>query len=398
MTEINIEMNRKKIVHFVIDDKFIIPEMNIFDSLEEYDNEYILIKNIPFQRRVYLKVKEKIREMSRWEVKKRICRNDYADVIILHSLFSLPLDLFKHIHPKTKVVWLAWGYDLYHGKYGMEPLIKISSLYGSYTKEYMDAQDYQPKLPSLIKSKIREFVSMVLWPATDSILNEALRRIDYFGGYPGEYNLIERNGCFRAENIDYSYPLISNLYSKDNIENFSDDMPGNILVGNSATETNNHIDVFVTIEKIVPADKRIIVPLSYGSHTYREYVISKGCDIFAEQFQPLVDYMPLTEYQLLLQSCSVAIFGHERQQAVGNVIMSLWNGAKVFLSENSIVYKYLRSQGLILYTIQNDLNKDTICDSLSRKEILSNRKIVSNNFSNEAVLRKVEVILKNALN
>lgn len=391
-------MNRKKIIHFVIDDKFIIPEMNIFDSLKEYENEYILIKNIPFQHRIYLKEKEKIQEMSRWNVKKRICRNDYADVIILHSLFSLPLDLFEHIHPKTKVVWLAWGYDLYHGKYGMEPLIKIVSLYGPYTKEYVEAQDYQPKLPVLVKNRIREFISKVLWPANDSILNKALQRIDYFGGYPGEYNLIEQNGYLRAENIDYSYPLISNLYSKDNIENISEGLSGNILVGNSATETNNHIDVFVRIEKIVPPNKKIIVPLSYGSHTYREYVISKGCDAFAEQFQPLVNFMPLTEYQLLLQSCSVAIFGHERQQAVGNVIMSLWNGAKVFLSKNSLVYKYLRSQGLIVYSIQNDLSKEAICTFLSREEILSNRKIVSNNFSNEAVLEKVGVILRNALN
>ena len=65
-------MNRKKIVHFILDDKFIIPEMNIYDSLKEYDNEYILIKNLPFQHRVYLKEKERVREMSRWSVKKKL--------------------------------------------------------------------------------------------------------------------------------------------------------------------------------------------------------------------------------------------------------------------------------------------------------------------------------------
>lgn len=392
-------MKKKNIVHFVLDDKFIIPEMNIFDSLINYKNEYILIKNIPFQHRIYLKEKEKIKEMTRWDVKKKICKNDYADLIILHSLYSLPLDIFKHIHPKTKVVWLAWGYDLYHGKYGMEPLIKISSLYGSYTKQYIESHVKQTKLPVLFKNGIRQTVSKILWPVTESILNIALQRIDYFGGYPGEFDLIKKNQYFRAEAIEYSYPLITNLYSKDSIEIFSNGIkPGNILVGNSATETNNHLDLFVKIEQIVPADKKIIVPLSYGSHSYREYVILKGYDVFGEQFQPIVDFMPLSEYQLLQQSCSVAIFGHERQQAVGNVIMSLWNGAKVFLSENSLVYKYLISQGLIVYSIQNDLSKEAICTSLSREDILSNRKIVSNNFSNEAVLEKVELILRNALN
>lgn len=390
-------MNRKKILHFVLDDKFIIPEMNIFDSLKEYDNEYILIKNLPFQHRLYLKERDKIREMSRWNVKKRIRRSDYADVIILHSLFSLPLDLFKSIHPKTKVIWLAWGYDLYHGKYGMEPLIKITSLYGYYTNQYVETEESQPKFPVLIKSKIREFISELLWPANNSILNEALQRVDYFGGYPGEYDLIQRNEYFRARNIDYSYPLIANLYSKENIEKFSDDISGNILVGNSATETNNHIDIFVKIEKIVPADKQIIIPLSYGSSNYREYVISKGHEFFAGQLRPLVDFMPLVEYQSLIQSCSVAIFGHERQQAVGNVIMSLWNGAKVFLSQNTLVYRYLKSLGLIVFSIQKDLTKEEINTFLSKEEIMSNRKIVSNNFSNEAVLAKVDIILKTAL-
>lgn len=390
-------MSRKKIVHFVLDDKFIIPEMNIFDSLTDYDNEYILIKNLPFQHRLYLKERDKIREMSRWSVKKRICKSDYADVIILHSLFSLPLDLFKSIHSETKVIWLAWGYDLYHGKYGMEPLINICSLYDVYTNKYVESQESQPKLPALMKVRLREFISEMLWPATDSILNCALQRIDYFGGYPGEYDFIKLNNHFRAENVDYSYPLISNLYSKDNIENLSDSVSGNILVGNSATETNNHIDVFVKLENIVSADRKIIVPLSYGSSSYREYVILKGREFFVEQFEPLVDFMPLVEYQSLIQSCSVAIFGHNRQQAVGNVIMSLWNGSKVFLSQNSLIYKYLKSIGLSVFSIQKDLTKEEISTSLSKAQILNNRWIISTNFSNEAVLAKVNVILRKAL-
>ena len=390
-------MNRKKIVHIILDDKFIIPEMNIYDSLKEYDNEYILIKNLPFQHRVYLKEKERVREMSRWSVKKKISRSDYTDIIILHSLFSLPLDLFKFIHPSVKVVWLAWGYDLYHGKYGMEPLIKIPSLYGVYTNKYVESQENQFKSSFLIKSRMRELISQMLWPATTSLMNDVLQRIDYFGGYPGEYELIQRNDYFRAENVDYSYPLIFNLYSKNNVGSFSYNIVGNILIGNSATETNNHIDIFAKIRKFVSSDKKIIVPLSYGSSNYREYVISKGHEFFTKQFEPLVDFMPLAEYQSLIQGCSVAIFGHERQQAVGNVIMSLWNGAKVFLSQDSLVYKYLKSIGLVVFSIQRDLNEREINTFLSKDEIMDNRRIVSDNFSNEAVLAKVEVMLKKAL-
>ena len=77
--------------------------------------------------------------------------------------------------------------------------------------------------------------------------------------------------------------------------------------------------------------------------------------------------------------------------------MSLWNGAKVFLSQDSLVYKYLKSIGLVVFSIQRDLNEREINTFLSKDEIMDNRRIVSDNFSNEAVLAKVEVMLKKAL-
>ena len=66
----------------------------------------------------------------------------------------------------------------------------------------------------------------------------------------------------------------------------------------------------------------------------------------------------------------------------------------VFISR---FYKYLKSIGLVVFSIQRDLNEREINTFLSKDEIMDNRRIVSDNFSNEAVLAKVEVMLKKAL-
>ena len=47
-----------------------------------------------------------------------------------------------------------------------------------------------------------------------------------------------------------------------------------IQVGNSATNTNNHIDVLKTLEKYKCENIKIFLPLAYGEQEYAEEVIA----------------------------------------------------------------------------------------------------------------------------
>ena len=80
--------------------------------------------------------------------------------------------------------------------------------------------------------------------------------------------------------FDWNYPilkesLLSNYISNDFSEN-------NILVGNSNSVTNNHLDAFKMIASSASFEyNEIICPLSYGgTKEYRNLVIRKGRKIF----------------------------------------------------------------------------------------------------------------------
>lgn len=53
----------------------------------------------------------------------------------------------------------------------------------------------------------------------------------------------------------------------------------NILVGNSATPTNNHIEIFRILSRLrLPESSKIVVPLSYGDVHYREKIVELGIE------------------------------------------------------------------------------------------------------------------------
>ena len=104
-------------------------------------------------------------------------------------------------------------------------------------------------------------------------------------------------------------------------------------------------------------------------------------------------FMPFEEYNSIIKSCSIAIFAHERQQALGNILMCLWNGCKVFLSKNSIVYKYLKSLGTVIYSIQDDLTRDFVASKMYECDIYKNRGIITVNYSSKSINSKIEAIL-----
>jgi dTDP-N-acetylfucosamine:lipid II N-acetylfucosaminyltransferase len=148
------------------------------------------------------------------------------------------------------------------------------------------------------------------------------------------------------------------------------------MIGNSSSETNNHLELFDLLEKINLDNKKIYVPLSYGSNEYASIIKEIGRKKFGSNFTPLDTFMPLDEYNKLLQSCGVVIMNHHRQQAFGNIVASLWMGAKVFLDDRNTIYKYLKRIGVNVFSVQHELNQDQINNALSASDVNKNREIL----------------------
>lgn len=137
-----------------------------------------------------------------------------------------------------------------------------------------------------------------------------------------------------------------------------------IIVGNSATKTNNHIEIFELLKNKVNANVEIFCPLAYGDFEYRKEVVKAGESIFQNNFYPILDLIPQQEYFKFLNTCQVGIFGMQRQQAMGNIHVLLKLGKKVYLDEKSVVKNNLDSLGIKTYKI-SDLNNEEIDEILS---------------------------------
>jgi hypothetical protein len=208
----------------------------------------------------------------------------------------------------------------------------------------------------------------------------AISRIDYFSGvFPIEYDYLKKNNFFKAERFEFNY-IRYGLFKEEDIEAYNHKTAEtNILIGNNALPRNNHVDLFYELSNLKLTNIKLICPLSYaGTERYINFVCKTGNGLFGNMFYPIRDFLPYEQYAQIINSCQVAMFLIERQAAVGNILLCLWAGVKVFVSKTSINYIYLKQQlGLIIFSIQDDLNDENIKARLSREEVIHNRKIIS---------------------
>lgn len=153
-------------------------------------------------------------------------------------------------------------------------------------------------------------------------------------------------------NSEYEPKSIYDKFFRDNLEK-----PWNILVGNNAAETNQHIEAFHMLQGLNAKDIRVVVPLSYPiskDKTYVEKVINVGQKMFGESFIPLTDYMKFDEYVEILSKCRIAIFNNTRQQALGNIELMTLLGGKVFIRNDNVMWKeFVLEEKMKFYPVES---------------------------------------------
>jgi len=324
-----------KLLHLVIDDKFIDAAIREFEAVAPGASEYLMLDGRP----PYRHVKDgRVRAVSAEGFARETAREDVAGVI-LHCLPPNHLPLLRAIPPGPTVAWLGWGYDYYgllndafpEGLLGPETAALQARLAGT-----------AAGAPS---STVLTFARPYRKPTAGEV--EALRRVDVFCPVlDTEYRLARRHQPWlRAEYMRWNYGTVEDDFSLPGAPAAA---PGpNLLVGNSATATNNHLELFGLIRRRVDlGGRQVVVPLSYGDPHYRRHVLEAGTRAFGAAFVPLVDFMPREDYIRTLASCGFALMNHVRQQALGNIYISALLGARIFLDRRNPLLAWLRSQGL----------------------------------------------------
>ncbi|MCQ2209466.1 MAG: TDP-N-acetylfucosamine:lipid II N-acetylfucosaminyltransferase [Paludibacteraceae bacterium] len=296
------------------------------------------------------------------------------DAIFLHSYVVLKPELVLKIPKNIKVFWFAWGCDIY--SLPLEPFIKIK-LYGSETEKIVKKLSENASNITKLKSLIKRITGYkkIYDKLKSQIYYRSISRVDYFSGIIDiEYQLMTTIPNFRAKEVKYTYTSIVGMNTLPNGVRYNGN---NVLIGNSAAISNNHLDILTYIKDVKLNDSIIYMPLSYaGPREYVDIVKKSYMDIFNDNFIPLDTFMDYQEYSKMISSCSVAIFFHERQQGLGNICLALRNGCKVFLSETSILYKYFKSHGINIFSLQSDFSQDEWNKPLTDEQIFENKQIL----------------------
>ena len=162
-----------------------------------------------------------------------------------------------------------------------------------------------------------------------------------------------------------------------------------ILVGNSASDTNRHEFAFNKLSKIGLKDLKVIVPLSYGDLEYRDKILKIGKEIFGSNFYPLLDFLPYEDYLNIIYNIDIALFAHNRQQGMGNLIQLLGLGKKVYLNPETSQWKLCQNLGIKVYDINRDIDLN-----IDSEELKNNKKIVKEYFSPENLKKQLKIIFE----
>ena len=245
-----------------------------------------------------------------------------AEKVVVHGLFSKFLIAYLALlFPLLKkCYWIVWGGDLYQYR------------------------NQSANIKNRLKEQFRRFV---------------IPRIGFLVAFiPGDIALARKWYKAQGTHIScFTYP--SNTVSIDFPET-TVNKELTILVGNSADPENRHIEVLKALsEKVTELDKtKIIVPLSYGPKDHAQLVINYGTSLFGKSFVALTEFMERKSYINLLENCDIALFGHERQQAIGNTISLLGLGKKVHLSNNTVQWDFFKKNEIEVYDLKSiDLTK-----------------------------------------
>ena len=283
--------------------------------------------------------------------------------VVFHGLFEPWSEtVLRAIPESVKVAWMFWGGEIY-----------------AYSESFL-----APKTSLLFRlhNIIRRRKQSLSW----RLPVELYRRIDYcMTDVEEEYEYAKR--FIRSEKLShiwYSYYSI-----EDTIGDYSHDPIGNnVLIGNSAAIENNHVDIvasfFLPWNRKCVHDKRVIIPLSYGSRWVRNVVVRMASIVFSSRFYPLVDFLPRNEYNRYIQSCSTVILLYYRPAAQGNIITALWLGKRVYLSEHSMIYSFFKRIGAHVFSFESEF-RHLGCKGLTESEILHNRSVLQDWYGREHV-------------
>ena len=394
-----------KVLHIIHnrDNKFYNSVIEIFEKTV-FSNEYVCIVNdgesVPAIQT------DKVRLVNRSESHMLWVRDD-IDAFMFHPLHEGTYDWVLSIPSDKIVIDSSWGADLYYPQATCPPILQIKL----FQKGTMKLVDRLTKNQVSFYKRLRKRIGKIYHHKAYLEFEEkrqkqhaidlnkqqkVLGRIDLWATpLPIEYEMLRTRHHIQAEYFPFHYAPNDVFSTNDRVVWDDADM---ILLGNSADPSNNHVDLLMQLKKRgILNHYRLYVPLAYGDNKdYRsrlKQLLKKTMvDCFIQE-----DFMCVGDYKETLLKCRVAVFGHLRQQALGNVFLCMMHGSKVFFYKESMVYRYFKSKGASVYSIEDDLCVKEIETPMTEKEYNANKQVLQE-FSIKHFLPEIEGTLEECYN
>lgn len=368
------------ILHIIDDEKFLVKAVKLFEDIFPGQNVFLVgvrpsskkglySTAISADNVIYLKTN------SREYYNTFKANLDATELLFFHNLYKeYKLKLESHIPSNKRVAWYFWGAELYGLNNKVHNLMPLTS---NACKRSLSSSQYIRKqiFAKLKKVYTWYLFKKILNSKVDYILTNITEDIDLLGEYVENSS---KNGWFTYFSFE------------DDMKNVSNTNKQNILIGNSSSETNNHFDSFELLCTKDIQDKKIYIPLNYGEIFYRNIVIRRAKTLFKEQAFPLVDFLTLNEYKSIIESCSVLIMNHKRQQAFNTIMLAIVAGCKVFLREENTIFSCLKREGFRIFSIQADFQKVDALEVLPLQDQHHNINLAKKLYSYTVVKDKIK--------
>jgi dTDP-N-acetylfucosamine:lipid II N-acetylfucosaminyltransferase len=297
------------------------------------------------------------------------------EVVVIYGLQIYLSKVILSIDKRVKLFWRFFGFELYSKKY----------------KRFVSKKTYELFKPTfLIRMKI------IIYNLTNrkrKIENRnVINRIDYFLGlYEDEFFLLKKEFDLRMQflplNINY-VNFIKNITIQNKKTN-------RIIIGNSANFWNNHIDILGLINaKKIQFD----FLFSYGGSSIYKEKIKKAAS-FNDNVVFIEKFMSKTQFINFYKNHDALVINSYRQLAVGNIIIAIILGLKVYLNCKNTYYHYLQNSGILVFSIEefkrDMINSDFFLKkgeaSINSKKMIKNLESFSNNDFSKMIYDKITI-------
>ncbi len=363
-----------KVIHLGDDNIFMDAAKRQFDQCDLERNDLLIWSDKTPLKKTKSEIKYMLSYTSSDSIISEAIR-DY-DLIVLHSLTVANAHIVNNlIKSHQKTVWMLHGYEAY-----TTSAFKSKDLYSSKSRAFDNNENF-------IKNVARPIVERFKTTQNKQVL-AAAKKVDYLGSlYKEEHEFICSKLKMGAQWFEFTYYPISQIIGhNDQLVEGTD-----ILLGNSASLSNNHLDLIDKLQQLNLEDRKVVCPLSYGDEKYAEQVIEYSKKHLGKNFFPLKEFIEIESYNKILNSCSICIMNHYRQQAVGTVLTMIYKGAKVYLNEKNSLYHFLKRIGVKVFSL---LEENISLTPLTKKDKQANQQIIKSMLEETILVDRLKSVLR----